>query len=176
MYEVDKRDRVIELEGVPPSCPGAPLPLVVADEHHVLLAYIVSVPNPNGDGKSTRVVSPLSPDEPIAIVRFERPSAHFFGPPNDEAFAGHPLARRGLHPYGAFEVIESSWIRRLERLNSVHPRHRRDWYLEGKRHLIFTFHDSTFECIVRGYAIERMWGSLDSALERMRDLLAEQWE
>ena len=46
-----------------------------------------------------------------------------FGPPNDEAFDGHPLARRGLRPYGAFEVTHSSWIRQLEQMNSVHPHH-----------------------------------------------------
>jgi hypothetical protein len=49
----------------------------------------------------------------VAVVRFDRPYAHMFGPPNDEAFHGHPLANRGLCPYAVFEVRDSSWLRRL---------------------------------------------------------------
>ena len=41
MYSVDERDKVIELEEVPQSSVGAPLPLVLSDEHKILLAYIV---------------------------------------------------------------------------------------------------------------------------------------
>ena len=58
--------------------------------------------------------------------RFEHCYAHMFGPPNDEALRGHPLAGRGLRPYAAFEIRQSSWLRRLERMNSVHPRHDRE--------------------------------------------------
>lgn len=68
-----------------------------------------------------------------------------FGPPNDEAFAGHPLADRGLNPYSVAEVQRSSWIRGLERMNSVHARHSRERFLEHKRHFVFAFHDSTFK-------------------------------
>jgi hypothetical protein len=34
MYEVDGRDRVVPLSGVPQSDTGAPLPLVLAAEMH----------------------------------------------------------------------------------------------------------------------------------------------
>lgn len=70
MYEVDGRDRVVELNDVLPSSVGAPLPVVI-----------------------------------------------------DEAFRGHPLASRGLHPYAAFRVEDSSWVRRLECMNAVHDSH-----------------------------------------------------
>ena len=53
-----------------------------------------------------------------------------FGPPNDEAFSGHPLASRGLHPYGAFKIENSSWIRHLEKMNSVHPNHHPERYFK----------------------------------------------
>ncbi len=43
-----------------------------------------------------------------AVISFRRHRAFTFGPPNDEAFSGHPLASRGLHPYGAFEMQHSS--------------------------------------------------------------------
>ena len=84
--------------------------------------------------------------ESAALVRFEFVRAVMFGPPNDEAFSGHPLADRGLPPYGAFEVLESSWIRRLERINAVHPNHRPEHFADD-RHFVLAFHDEVFECV-----------------------------
>src|SRR6266404_4770329 len=124
MYSVDERDRVVVLEGVPQLSVGAPMPLVLADEQRAVLAYCMEERAPDWDGSTARIVLPDDGNEPIAIVRFSHCRAHLFGPPNDEAFTGHPLASRGLEPYSAVEVNESSWIRRLERMNSVHPLHR----------------------------------------------------
>ena len=166
MYTVDERDRVEEIRDVPQSSIGAPLPVVVADEHHVFLAYLVEATDPSWDGRTVRSVGYLSAEEIVAIVTFARPRAHFFGPPNDEAFSGHPLAARGLHPYGAFAIHESSWIRRLERMNAVHPRHRAELFAK-LRHFIFAFHDSTFECVAQGLHIELRGGSLASAIAEL---------
>ncbi|HEV8245033.1 MAG TPA: hypothetical protein VGP93_04670 [Polyangiaceae bacterium] len=171
MYQIDDRDRVRELDGIPQSSVGAPIPIVLADEHRVVLAYYLQDTPPGWDGSTARMVDPNDSDEPIAIVAFERCAAHLFGPPNDEAFSGHPLAARGLKPYAAFEVLESSWLRRLERMNSVHPAHDPKSFLETKRHLVFAFHDSTFECICRGFHIQFAQGSVRSVLPRMVDLL-----
>jgi hypothetical protein len=93
-----------------------------------------------------------------------------FGPPNDEAFHGHPLSKRGLHPYGAFRIEESSWIRNLERRNSVHRFHRpeRYWKLQ---HLVFAFHDSTFECVCDGFDVRTTRGSIVGAIPEMLRLL-----
>src|SRR5690242_16032349 len=79
------------------------------------------------------------------------------GPPScTEAWVAncnHPSHRGGhWEPYAVFEVKRSSGIRGLERMNSVHPYHRRDRY-EQLRHFVFTFHDSTFECVADGYEI-----------------------
>lgn len=175
MYEVDERDRVVELAGVPQSCTGAPLPLVLADEHALLLAYLANVPDPNWDGSYVHVVGPETEGRTVAVVEFEFATAHLFGPPNDEAFGGHPLARRGLCPYGAFEVVDSSWIRKQERMNAIHPRHDRALFLENRRHFVFTFHDSTFECIARDYAIEVRRGTLSNGLDWMRDRMVRRW-
>src|SRR5918993_96392 len=123
MYSVDERDKVVELEDVPQSSVGAPLPIVLSDEHKILLAYIVEDKPSDWDGSYVRVVDPSTPGEPLALVEFSSYSTLMFGPPNDEAFAGHPLTGRGLHPYGAFRVENSSWVRQLERMNSVHPYH-----------------------------------------------------
>jgi len=171
MYRVDERDRVVELSDVPQSSVGAPLPLVLADEHSVVLAYYLQETPPEWDGNSARMVDPVDSDEPIAIVRFARCTAHMFGPPNDEAFSGHPLAERGLTPYAVFEVTDSSWIRALEKMNSVHPRHSPKRFLDGKRHLVFAFHDSTFECVCTGFQFQLARGSLRSVIPKMVEML-----
>jgi hypothetical protein len=172
VYEVDSLDTVVELHDVPRPDIGAPLPLILCDEGHLLLAYLMSEPDPAWDGSYTKEVSPESQGMSVACIRFHWPSAHMFGPPNDEAFSG-PLAARGLHPYAVFEVRDSSWIRKLERMNSVHPRHNRERYLEGLRHFVFAFHDSTFECVADGFEVEVFRGSMRSALNRMAVLLSE---
>lgn len=164
MYEVDQQDQVIELSDLPQSSVGAPLPIVVADEHRLFVVYMVEEPDPDWDGRSVRVVTPEDSAELIALVQFVRPSAHFLGPPNDEAFAGHPLAARGLHPYGAFEVKQSSWIRLLERRNRVHPHHRSSAFA-ARRHFVLAFHDSTFECIAHGYEARVVRGSVNDVAQ-----------
>jgi hypothetical protein len=170
MYDVDRHDRVVELTDVPPCEAGAPLPVVVADERKLQLAYLAAIPDPNWDGTHVRGVD-LSTDEPAVLITFERATAWFHGPPNDEAFQGHPLAARGLHPYAAFRVDNSSWVRRLERMNSVHPYHRPEAF-SGLHHYVFAFHDSTFECIARGFDAAVVDGPLEAVAERMARALS----
>jgi hypothetical protein len=172
VYEVDSLDTVVELRDAPRPDIGAPLPMVLCDEYHLLLAYLASEPDPAWDGSYVTKVSPESEGMAVACVRFKWPSAHMFGPPNDEAFSGHPLAARGLHPYAVFEVHDSSWIRKLERMNSVHPSHNRERFLEGRRHFVFAFHDSTFECIADGFEVDLLRGSMRSAMSHMVELLS----
>jgi hypothetical protein len=138
--------------GVPQSSVGAPCPLIVGDGLRVVLAYYVQNTPPDWDGTLARMVGPTTEGQPVAIVRFDLCRAHFLGAPNDEAFEGHPLSGRGLAPYGCFEIQNSSWIRRLERMNSVHRAHRAEdfWKL---RHLVFSFHDETFECVCGGFEV-----------------------
>jgi hypothetical protein len=170
MYEVDHQDEVRELPDVPQSSIGAPIPFIVGDEHRVVLAYYLQDTDSDWDGQTIRVVGPAGASEPLAIVRFAICYAHMWGPPNDEAFIGHPLAARGLHPYGAFEVRKSSWIRKLEKMNSVHAHHRPEafWKL---RHLIFAFHDTTFECVSDGFDVTLSRGSIASVVPQMLKLL-----
>jgi hypothetical protein len=163
-YAVGPDDRTRPLPDVPQSNVGAPLPHVLASEHNVTVVFLLQEVDPDWDGISVRVLTEDSFDEPIAIVRFARTSIHFLGPPNDEAFHGHPLAARGLEPYGAYEVLSSSWIHALERMNSVHPYHDRHRFLEGKRHFVLSFHDTTFECVARDYSVEVVRGDLRSVI------------
>jgi hypothetical protein len=172
MYEIDTHDTVVDLAGVPPLNVGAPLPTILADDLHVIVAYRVAEPDPNWDGTYATMVGTGTEDQLVAIVRFRLPRAHLFGPPNDEAFDGHPLCARGLKPYSAAEVKSSSWIRRLERMNAVHPSHKPE-YFSKDRHFIFAFHDSTFECIAKGFEVASMRGSMRDAVVHMAELLSE---
>jgi hypothetical protein len=148
---VDKRDRVHEVTDVPLPAASAPDPLVLADE-------------------STLVVSYLAADEAAAIVVFRQCYATHFGLPNDEAFSSHPLADRGLRPYGAFELERSSWVRGLEMRNRGHPRHD-PLLFQQLRHWVWTFQDSVLECAALSYAAVEAPGRSDDLLSRMRALL-----
>jgi hypothetical protein len=163
VYEVDDLDEVVELHDVPQSNVGAPLPHLICAEHSLLLAYLVNEPDPAWDGSYVNVVDPNS-EGGVAVIQFDHPYAHMFGPPNDEAFLGHPLADRGLHPYAVFEVKNSSLVRQLELMNSVHPSHDQEQFMANSRHFVFAFHDSTFECIARGFTFEITRGSLTTVL------------
>jgi len=167
VYDVDRNDRVVEVDA-PQSSVGAPLPVVVAAEHRLLLAYLAEVSDPGWDGTTVRAVD-VQADEPVVRVDFDWPTAHILGPPNDEAFSGHPLASRGLRPYGVFRVERSSWIRKLERMNRVHPHHNAESFDE-LLHFVFAFHDSTFECIARGFSSEVVSGPLSAVASDMARL------
>jgi hypothetical protein len=84
-----------------------------------------------------------------------------------EAFAGHPLADRGLTPYGVFEIRESSWVRKLERMNAVHRYHDKHRFMRDKKHFVFSFHDTTFECVAESFTVEVSTGSVNGAIRRM---------
>lgn len=165
MYEVDDRDKVVKLEGVPQSSVGAPIPVVLSDEGKVVLAFYLQDTPEDWDGTSVQIVDSVS-EEPSAIVEFKWCYAYMFGPPNDEAFSGHPLYERGLMPYGAYEVTDSSWIRKLERMNSVHSYHKAERFWQ-RHHYVFAFHDSTFECVADGFEITETMGSMQSLLPLM---------
>jgi len=169
MYEVDEKDRVVPLKDVPQSSVGAPLPVVLADEHRVVLAYYMKSEELWRRAGDVHGIDQFTSEEPIALVLFDR-RTHMFGPPNDEAFAGHPLASRGLEPYGSFRIENSSWIRKLERMNSVHPNHCPDPYWQ-LQHLIFSFHDSTFECVCRSFQVRTVRGLMADMIPQMVQML-----
>lgn len=171
MRRVAERDVVRRLDGIPQCSIGAPLPLVLADESAAVMAFYLEDRDEAWDGTAVRVVDATASDEPIAIVRFRSCYALQFGPPNDEAFSGHPLAARGLEPYGAFVIDESSWLLELERRNAVHRHHGAAAFLRGKRHFVLTFHDSIVECIAESFDVTYASGAPHSVLPRMQQLL-----
>jgi hypothetical protein len=92
-------------------------------------------------------------DAGLAVV--EMPFCHItrFGYPNDEALEGHPLWDKGLGAYGIYEVLNSSWKAQLAEQNLVcFPNPHPDAGARS-RHYVFTFHESTFECIAEGLTL-----------------------
>ncbi len=163
MYQVDEKDKVVKLGDLPPCDIGAPLPAVVAAEHQLDLLYIASETDPNSDwdGSYVNVVGHSSSVEPIVCVKFIGPYVHMFGPPSEDTISDHPLASRGLDAFAAWEVLESSWIRTLEKMDSVHTNHNPCRY-DDFRHFILTFHDTTFECVAFEYKFDVVSGSISS--------------
>jgi hypothetical protein len=170
MYQIDEKDKVIELKNVPQSSVGAPLPMVLSDEHKILLAYLLQDTPEGWDGTTVRIVNYESNGESIAVVEFNHHLSFMFGTPNDEAFHGHPLESRGLRPYTVFEIENSSWLRKLERMNSVHEHHKPERFKKYK-HFVFAFHDSTFECIAESFEVSIHEGSLEGILPEMQKRL-----
>lgn len=122
-------ERAVVLPEWPQPDAGAPSPVTIADDTTLIVRYCTQ------SGK-------------IAVIYFPLCSVFTFGSPNDEALRGHPLYGCGLKLYSVHRVEDSAWISLLERRNSVHPSHDRKRFLEDKKHFIFTFHDSTLECVV----------------------------
>jgi hypothetical protein len=112
-----------------PQPSSSPEPAVFATDSTLLLRYIAS-------------------EEQVAIIKFPLVKSFQLGAPNDEALGGHPLAELGLKYYSVHCIENSPWIAELERRNSVHPRHNTEAFLANLCHYIFTFQDSTLECII----------------------------
>ena len=148
MYQVDEKDKVLELGDFPPMETGDPCPSVMSDQSRCVLGYGL---RQNVDWNTTKVEE-MEPQR-VAVVQFNGYVSHIFGTPNEEVISGHPLRGRGLNQYGFFEVENSSWLRAMEKVNSVHERHDKEKFMSAFRHFIITFHDSTFECIARDYDI-----------------------
>lgn len=148
---------------------------MLSDEHRIVFVYYVRDTPEDWDGTTAKMVGPDTEDGAVVLVTIYGYQAMYFGAPNDEAFEGHPLESRELHPYGSFEIKPSSWIARLDEMNSVHHCHTPGSF-EGMRHIVLAFHDSLFECVVCGKMnVETRAGSIHSAFGRMSEILSETW-
>lgn len=102
-------------------------------------------------------------------LEFTDCSSSKFGYPNDEGRWGHRLHSKGLGSYGVYEVIDSEWLADLRNSNAkAFP----DFIaFEGQRHFIFSFHDSTFECIASDFNAVSEFPHVDSTLLRLDESL-----
>jgi hypothetical protein len=133
---------------------GAPLPHLLQNDNRAFLAFFVRDNDPHWDGTSVTVRDPASATRPaIAVVEFLGCCSARLGDPNDEVFEGHRLNGRGLDAYTAQEVVNSSWIAELDRINRVHDRYDASRW-KKLHHYIFWFHDSTFECVAQSFQVE----------------------
>ena len=148
MYSV-KNDEVKELTDFPAPSVGAPCPIILAGDASLWLAYYIAEKSPWFEEKWSKIWSDsdeLCIEQCFAIVVVKSPQVHMFGAPSEETFDGHPLSKRGLRRFGIFEIENSSWIKELEKVDSI-AQCPTTLYHTKFRHFIFGFHDSTFECV-----------------------------
>ncbi len=147
-------------------CTGAPLPHLLVNDHKAILIFLISQPDPDWDGSYVTIKNPSDDaTEPLAMVEFTLCVSAKLGAPNDEVFHGHPLDGRGMEPYTAQVVRNSRWLAELEAINSVHSQYDPARW-RSRRHFVFWFHDTTFECVAESFTVEQFRGSFSELLAR----------
>jgi hypothetical protein len=133
---------------------GAPLPYLLQNDYRTFLVFFLRDVDPGWDGTYVNIRRADNPSPSnLAVVEFKRCICTKMGTPNDEVFHGHPLNGKGFRGYCPLQVKNSSWIKELEAINSVHRRYRPESW-SNLNHYIFGFHDSTFECVAESFAVE----------------------
>ncbi|MBI1203361.1 MAG: hypothetical protein GC182_12700 [Rhodopseudomonas sp.] len=165
------RDVVRILDEFPQMNVGAPCPLMLADENRLAVAYYLQIaPSSPADQATLHVVDPTKSLLSAALVKIKGCLAVRSGHPNDEALHGHRLYPRGLHAYAVSEVHQSSWIDEIDQANSVHHEHV-PGHFKSKRHIIFTFHDSTLEVLCDSFEYEVHHETVFGLLPLMEEFL-----
>jgi hypothetical protein len=137
-------ERVVDLDVDWRMDAGAPAPVLWQTEQSAILIFR------------------KAQSESRVLVEFGGCLIALFGYPNDEALPGHALYERGLGHYRAYEVLDSSWLERLDRQNRIaFPK----GALGRFRHFVITLHDSTFECLARTIEAKDFDGPLAVALQ-----------
>ncbi|HET9282702.1 MAG TPA: hypothetical protein VFR24_12140 [Candidatus Angelobacter sp.] len=146
---------------------GAPLPYLMQNDYKTFLVFFLRDVDPKWDGTYVKVREPNSDlAEKLALVEFEYCDCTKMGTPNDEVLRGHPLYGKGLVAYKAMLVMNSTWLRDLEKINAVHARYNPESWRRLK-HYILPFHDSTFECVASGFKVETFQMPLPSLLSEI---------
>jgi hypothetical protein len=106
-----------------------------------------------------------------AVVEIKRCTTTRFGYPSDAALAGHPLFEKGLGSFGVFEVTDSAWVAQLA---AQHAAARPDGpALPPQRHFVFTFHESTLECVADDVVVVLTRDSLNEVIAGILPLMRE---
>jgi hypothetical protein len=114
---------------------GAPQPFVLSSEDRTLVGFVAA-----------EQISGAADRESVSVAELAACTSFKFGFPNDEVLHGHPLFDAGLDYYHLQEVENSSWLRELRAVESVHDRAPAVPF-EKERHFVLTFQDSTLEAI-----------------------------
>lgn len=148
--------------------PGSPSPRVLSSDYTLKLFFYYNKDKSLTIG-DTQMRDTIR-DQGVAIIEFKQYLNYKFGLPGNEILSGHPYYKLGLQPYNGFIIDQSSWIDELIKLNSVHPYHNAKQF-DNYKHYIFSFHDSTFECIAKDYRVEyveiSLFDAMQSSLEKM---------
>lgn len=152
---------------------GAPLPFLLQNDRKTFLTFYIREVDPNWDGTYVNIVDPKSTKKvKLALVEFKCCSSTKLGAPNDEVHEGHPLNGKGLDSYTAQIVKNSSWLKEIQAINSVHSCYNeKSW--ESLNHYVFWFHDSTFECIAESFSIETYSTNMQELLLIINEKLLE---
>jgi len=140
-------DIPVLLDTVPMPAPASTEPFVIADEGRAILAYRIAPPS------LTRYRA-VQNGQPFCLVRFDAAVFQSLGPPNDEDLVHHVLYAKGLRAYGAYEVLESRLV--VEWWPNTAP-------AVALRHFIFTFEDSSFECVASNCIVAGIFATADTA-------------
>lgn len=156
-----------KLEGISID-PGAPIPKVISSETEL---YLLFYAGDELEGISENIESRDILDTGlVAVAKFTVCLASKFGYPGNETLTGHPYHKYGLNYFSGFLVEDSPWIEELKKIDSIHPYHDSSKYKEFK-HYVFTFHDTTFECIAEEFEIKyenkRLFELADLALNEL---------
>jgi hypothetical protein len=152
---------------------GAPSPHLIKNDYRTYLAFLVNEVDPHWDGIYIKAKNPNAKFvQTLALVTFQGCSSAKLGSPNDEVFEGHPLAGKGMDGYSAQIIENSPWIAEVEAINKVHTQYNPERW-RNRKHYIFWFHDSTFECIADSFTVELYQESIYQMLMRMVNRLAE---
>ena len=145
---------------------GAPIPHVISSGHKAFLIYYTGEIDPEWDSTYVKIIDPAKEELlPLAVVEFIHCYAYKFGGANDEVIHGHPLWGKGLKPYGAHIIRNSEWIKKEEKINSVHRYYRAERW-EKINHCLLLFHDEMFECLAEGFKIETVRDTFKHVLEK----------
>lgn len=136
---------------------GVPLPVVLSNDNNVYLLYYKPINLESPDGLPIKIDGKSYDELMMDVVTFKRCMLYKFGFPDDEALHSHPFYKFGLEPYSAHYLEKSPWIDEFIKMESKHPSFKPDKF-NGLKHYIFTFHDSTFECIAMDFSLQEKNG------------------
>ncbi|WP_180736479.1 hypothetical protein [Paraburkholderia sp. PGU19] len=136
------------LDTVPMPASASTEPSVMAEEGRAILVYRIA------PSDWARYGSFVQNEEPFCVIRFNGAVFQSLGPPSDEDLAQHVLYAKGLRPYGAYEVLASSLV--VEWWPNISP-------AIALRHFIFTFEDSSFECVASSCELAGIFAAADNA-------------
>jgi len=145
--------------------PGAPLPILLTSDYKLFLIFCVQdkVDWSNEQQMAQRFEKLF---DQRCVVTFLGCADTRFGCPNEEVWHGHYLDGHGQDGNEAQIVVHSPWLNEVMAINSVHSDYRPERWTD-KKHYIFWFHDTTFECLAEGLTWEVVTEPIDQILVKL---------